>query len=120
MRKFYLTEANITYDVTAEGLLSLSLSDDEIIFHSEERTDGILRFEIDTHEMCENNTNQIQINGRFMGTDDAPSPIVPMDTSVGQADFELKPLSTALMTQRRFGEGAYGQLLTRLLRRARA
>ena len=43
-----------------------------------------------------------------------------MDTSVGQPDFELKPLSTALVPQHRFGEGAYGQLLTRLLRRARA
>jgi hypothetical protein len=41
------------------------------------------------------------------------------DTAVGRSGFEIKPLSTALMTQRRFGEGAYGQLLTRLLRRAR-
>lgn len=42
------------------------------------------------------------------------------DTSVNQEGFELRPLSTALIPHRRFGEGAYGQLLTRLFRRARA
>ena len=40
------------------------------------------------------------------------------DTSVGWDGFKLRPLSTALVVKRRFGEGAYGQLLMRMLRRA--
>ena len=43
-----------------------------------------------------------------------------LDTSVNQEGFELKPLSTALVSTRRIGEGAYGQLLARLFRRVRA
>ena len=43
-----------------------------------------------------------------------------LDTTVNQEGFDLKPLSTALVPHRRFGEGAYGQLLTRLCRRVRA
>ncbi len=42
-----------------------------------------------------------------------------LDRSVNREGFELKPLSTALVSRRRIGEGAYGQLLTRLLRRVR-
>jgi hypothetical protein len=41
-----------------------------------------------------------------------------MDTSVGREGFSLQPLSAALVVKRRFGEGAYGQLLSRLFRRA--
>jgi len=40
------------------------------------------------------------------------------NTSVAWEGFELRPLSTALVVKRRFGEGAYGQLLVRLFRRA--
>ena len=43
-----------------------------------------------------------------------------IDTSVAWDGFELKPLSTAMVVKRRFGEGAYGQLLMRLFRRAGA
>ena len=43
-----------------------------------------------------------------------------VDTSVGWDGFSLRPLSTALVVKRRFGEGAYGQLITRLLRRTRS
>jgi hypothetical protein len=42
-----------------------------------------------------------------------------MDTSVGREGFELAPLSTALVTKRRIGEGAFGQLFVRAFRRAR-
>ena len=42
-----------------------------------------------------------------------------MDTSVGWSGFELTPLSTALAVKRRLGEGAFGQLFSRALRRAR-
>ena len=42
-----------------------------------------------------------------------------MDTSVGRAGFTLVPLSSALVVKRRLGEGAFGQLFTRVLRRAR-
>ena len=84
LRKFFLTEANITYDVTAAGLLSLSLSDSDIVLHLEDRTDGVLRFTLDTFEYCDSSDGDqnLFINGRFMGTDNAPHPVTPMDTSV--------------------------------------
>jgi len=43
-----------------------------------------------------------------------------LDLSVGWKDFKLAPTSTALVLNRRFGEGAYGQLFSRMLRRLRA
>ena len=39
------------------------------------------------------------------------------NTAVGWEGFELRPLSTALASQRRIGEGAYGQIFTRFFRR---
>ncbi len=42
-----------------------------------------------------------------------------MDTSVGRPGFAVAPLSTALVVKRRFGEGAFGQLFARALRRTR-
>jgi len=43
-----------------------------------------------------------------------------LDLSGGRPDFQLAaPPTTALTSQRRLGEGAYGQLVTRLLRRIR-
>jgi hypothetical protein len=42
------------------------------------------------------------------------------NTSVGWENFELQPLSTALTTKRRLGEGAYGQIFARLFRRLRS
>jgi hypothetical protein len=43
-----------------------------------------------------------------------------LNLSVGWEGFELAPMSTALVSSRRFGEGAYGQLFSRMLRRLRA
>lgn len=43
-----------------------------------------------------------------------------LNLSVGWEGFELAPMSTALVPSRRFGEGAYGQLFSRMLRRLRA
>ena len=40
------------------------------------------------------------------------------DTASPRADWSIPALSTALVTRRGFGEGAYSQLLMRLLRRA--
>ena len=42
-----------------------------------------------------------------------------LDLSVGWEGFQLAPMSTALVPSRRFGEGAYGQLFSRMLRRLR-
>ena len=42
-----------------------------------------------------------------------------LNTATGWTDFSVRPLSTALVLKRRFGEGAYGQLLKRLLLRGR-
>ena len=42
-----------------------------------------------------------------------------LDTAVGREGFTVEPLSTALATKRRFGEGVFGQLISRALRRAR-
>lgn len=41
-----------------------------------------------------------------------------VDTSVGWEGFSLQPLTGALVVKRRIGQGAYGQLLARLFRRA--
>ena len=41
------------------------------------------------------------------------------NTTVGWENFELRPLSTALVAQRRLGEGAYGQIFARLFGRFR-
>ncbi len=43
-----------------------------------------------------------------------------MDLSVKREGFEVRPISTALVTQRRIGQGAYGQIFTRLFRRLRS
>lgn len=40
-----------------------------------------------------------------------------MDTSVGREGFSLQPLTAALVVKRRLGQGAYGQLFSRLFRR---
>ena len=42
-----------------------------------------------------------------------------INTATHWPDFALRPLSTALVVKRRFGDGAYGQLLKRLVRRGR-
>lgn len=55
-----------------------------------------------------------------VGVKELEAALLKHDTSVGWDDFELKPLSTAMVVKRRFGEGAYGQLLARLLKRAGA
>ena len=54
------------------------------------------------------------------GEKELDAQLVKHDTSVGWDGFELKPLSTALMVKRRFGDGAYGQLLMRFFKRAGA
>ncbi|MAY81423.1 MAG: hypothetical protein CL930_11640 [Deltaproteobacteria bacterium] len=52
------------------------------------------------------------------GDDALQARLNKMDTSVGREGFSLEPLGGALVVKRRFGQGAYGQLLTRLFRRA--
>jgi len=43
-----------------------------------------------------------------------------LDLSVNREGFEVQSLSTALVTQRRLGQGAYGQIFARLFRRMRS
>ena len=54
-----------------------------------------------------------------LGKEELQERLDALDLSVNREGFELKPLSTALVPHRRFGEGAYGQLLARLLKRVR-
>jgi hypothetical protein len=56
------------------------------------------------------------LNGKTALTDR----IDGLNTAINWQDFRLRPLSTALMVKRRFGNGAYGQFLKRLVRRGRA
>ena len=55
-----------------------------------------------------------------MGKAELAERLDTLDLSINQEGFELKPLSTALVLNRRIGEGAYGQLFARLIKRVRA
>ena len=51
------------------------------------------------------------------GEDALSERIDAMNTAVGWEGFSVEPLSTALVAQRRVGEGVYGQLIARAWRR---